>query len=121
MCICGVHLPSQIHGPGFAYISTHFCSCFVFVFSFLFLCCVKKEIETATTNYFFEACTGQAVVGESACRLLEIDRATYTVGGCTIITDNDKAHVSFLLMSCVYRKKEKKKKKKKVSHPIPSP
>lgn len=69
---------------------------------------MKKEIETATTNHF-EACTGQAVVGESACRLLEIDRATYTVGGCTIITDNDKAHVSFLLMSCVYRRKKEKK------------
>jgi len=42
--------------------------------------------------------------------------------------NNDKAHVSFLLMSYVYRKKEKKKRKNKpvlrsciLSHPIPSP
>lgn len=108
MYIYSVYLPSQIYRPGFVYISIHFCSCFVLVFSFLFLYYVKKEIETATTNYF-KACTGQAVVRESAYRLLEIDRAIYTIRGYTIIIDNDKAHISFLLISYVYRRKKEKK------------
>lgn len=57
-------------------------------------------------------------------------RGTYTpryVGGCMIIIgriNNDKAHVSFLLMSYVYRKKEKEKEKKQTCpsfvYPIPS-
>lgn len=38
---------------------------FVFIsFCFCFFLLHKKKIETATTNHFFEAYTGQAVVGE---------------------------------------------------------
>lgn len=74
----------------------------------MFLYYVKKETKTATTNYF-KACTGQAVVRESIYRLLEIDRAIYTIRGYTIITDNDKAYISFLLILYVYRRKKEKK------------
>lgn len=47
-----------------SYASPHISVLVLFLFLFVFVFVLHGKIETATTNHFFEACTGQAVVGE---------------------------------------------------------
>lgn len=119
--IAFIHPPKSTD-PGFVCISTHFRFRFYF-FSFLFLCCVKKEIETATTNHF-EACTGQAVVGERACIQTTGNRQSYT--HCwRMYNNNNKVRQSttnYMFSFHIVRISEKEKKRKRengiLSYPI---
>lgn len=107
------HAPPHI----FVFVFISFCFLFVFVLR------EKKLKQLPPTTSLRLAPVKRSL--ESACRLLEIDRATYTVGGCTmIITNYDKPRqTTCFFSSYIVRisEKEKKEKEKKVSHPIPSP
>lgn len=122
-----IHPPKSTDPVSHAYPHISVLVLFLFRFRFYFflflLRCMEKLKQPPPTTSLRLAPVKRSL--ESVCRLLEIDRATYTVGECAITTNNDKprqtkVHDSFLLMSCVYRKKKKKKHKLRVSYPIPS-
>lgn len=109
--------PPKSTDPGFVYISIHFCSCFVFVFSF---CCIKKLKQLLLITSLRLVPVKRSLERGHICRLLEIDRAIHTIRGCMliiiIINDKQRQTTCFFLyyvVSCIEKKEKKKKKRKR--------
>lgn len=99
---------------------------FVFISFFLFLLLhEKKKLKQLPPTTLRLAPVKRSLERVHVCRLLEIDRAIYTVGGSMIITNNNKLRqttcfFSFHVVRVSEENKRKKKHKLRVSYPIPS-